>query len=47
MLNDHQLFTSGNGYIKVYYKGSASLKDGELLSEGWLNLLAGSLKWRA
>lgn len=44
MLNDHQLFTSGNGYIKVYYKGSASLKDGELLSEGWLNLLADLLE---
>ncbi len=39
MLRDHQLFTSTKGNTKVYYKGSASSKDGELLSEGWLSLL--------
>ncbi len=44
MLHDYQLFTSGKGNTRVYYKGSASSKDGELLPEGGLPLLPDELE---
>lgn len=44
MLRDYQLFTSGKGNTQLYYKGSASSKDGELLQEGWLPLLSDELE---